>query len=212
MGYSRAGFDVVGVDIAPQPNYPFEFVQADAIQLVKGLIVDKWWSGHRAYLGDDRQVRALAAIHASPPCQAYSITTRDKTRHQDLIPAIRELLKATGLPYVIENVPGAPLHEPVMICGSSLGLKVRRHRLFETNWPLMVPPCAHGQQGQPVGVYGEGSGTGQRRGRKAANLAERQQVMEIPWADMQGVTQAIPPLYTELIGYQLLAHLKAAVA
>jgi DNA (cytosine-5)-methyltransferase 1 len=192
MGYHRAGFEVVGVDINPQPNYPFEFHQEDALAVLA------------VYSPEDE----FDAIHASPPCQAYSVATRDKIGHADLVAPVRALLKKTGLPYVIENVPGAPLIDPVTICGSSLGLKVRRHRLFETNCPLMVPPCAHGQQGQPVGVYGEGSSKGQKRGRKASTEAEVLEVMGMPWADRKTATQAIPPAYTELIGHQLLAHIE----
>jgi DNA (cytosine-5)-methyltransferase 1 len=205
MGYHRAGFEVVGVDIRPQPNYPFEFVQADALALMTEAV------NRPGYEWAD-----FDAIHASPPCQLFSATTPEHARanHVDLITPIRPLLETTGLPYVIENVERAHsvMRNPVTICGSSLGLKVRRHRLFETNWPLMVPPCAHGQQGQPVGVYGMGSGTSQKRGRMAANLAERRAVMDIPWADRHGVTQAIPPAYTELIGHQLMQHVKARSA
>jgi DNA (cytosine-5)-methyltransferase 1 len=199
VGYHRAGFDVVGVDNQPQPRYPFEFHQADALHVLNG-----WRVGFQ-----EPYALSISAIHASPPCQAYSVTTRDKTGHPDLVAEVRELLERTGLPYVIENVPGAPLREPVTICGSSLGLRVRRHRLFETNWLLMVPPCAHGQQGQPVGVYGEGSATGQKRGRKASTEAEVLAVMEMPWADRKTATQAIPPVYTELVGHQLMACVKA---
>jgi DNA (cytosine-5)-methyltransferase 1 len=195
VGYARAGFTIVGVDCTIQPLYPFDFVQADVFSLP-----ERWESGWAA---------GFDAIHASPPCQAYSVATRDKTRHRDLIGHTRRLLEATGLPYVIENVPGAPLRAPVTICGSSLGLKIRRHRLFETNWPLIVPPCAHGQQGQPVGVYGEGSSKGQVRGRKADNEAQVLEAMGMPWADRKSATQAVHPDFTELIGHQLIQHLKA---
>ncbi len=198
VGYHRAGFDVVGVDNRPQPRYPFEFIQADVFDIWPNLTA-YGWSVH------------YQAIHASPPCQAFSRTTMGEHRagHIDLVTPVRDLLEATGLPWVIENVPGAPLHDPVMICGSSLGLKVRRHRLFETNWPLLVPPCAHGQQGVPVGVYGEGSSKSQKRGRKADTEQEVLDVMGMPWADRKTATQAIPPAYTELIGHQLLRHIEA---
>jgi DNA (cytosine-5)-methyltransferase 1 len=194
MGYSRAGFEVVGVDIKPQPHYPFRFIQMDALR----------------YLAHAEAIqRSFDAIHASPPCQRWSASTpeTEREKYPDLITPLRPLLKATELSYVIENVPRSPLRSPFLICGSSLGLKVRRHRDFETNWLLMVPPCAHGQQGVPVGVYGEGSSKGQKRGRKADNEAEVLAVMEMPWADRAGATQAVPPRYTELIGHQLLQHL-----
>jgi DNA (cytosine-5)-methyltransferase 1 len=212
VGYARAGFEVVGVDINPQPNYPFEFHQVDALHVARHLV----W---RVEKGDGPIVTFARpndghfdAIHASPPCQAYSVTTPDKTKHQDLVGPTRELLEATGLPYVIENVPGAPLRDPVVLCGSSFGLRVRRHRLFETNWPLMGPPCNHADQGQPVGVYGQGSGKSQKRGRKAMSGAEAIAVMEMPWATHREVVQAIPPVYCELVGAQLLDCLRVRAA
>jgi DNA (cytosine-5)-methyltransferase 1 len=210
MGYHRAGFEVVGVDIAPQPNYPFAFVQGDALDVVK--------------TGRGLPGGSYHAIHASPPCQAHSTLARmwnARADHPDLIAETRELLHATGLPYVIENVVGAPLLEPVMICGSSVGLPLlQRHRLFETNFPLMVPPCAHNQGAKRfpaldaegrrnggmssiVGVYGHG-------GDKRADLWP--EAMGIDWMTRHELTQSIPPAYTELIGHQLLAHLKANVA
>lgn len=197
MGYHRAGFEVVGVDIKPQPHYPFEFIWHDVLDYLADA---------RAWIEDTFDV-----VHASPPCQAYSVATRDKSRHPDLIPDVRKLLnpRDCGWIYVIENVPGSPLVDPVLVCGSSLGLEVRRHRLFESNVALMAPPCVHRSQGQPVGVYGEGSSRGQIRGRKADNEEEVLTVMEMPWADRAGATQAIPPAYTELIGHQLVTHLKA---
>lgn len=195
-GYARAGFDVVGVDLAPQPRYPFEFIQGDALEYLERYI----W----AVPAPER----FDVIHASPPCQRYSVATRDKDKHPDLVPSVRDLLAYTGLPYVIENVPGAPMRDPVVLCGSMFGLRVRRHRLFETNWPLLlVPPCDHKGQGQPVGVYGGGTGKGQKRGRKVMSSAEAMEVMEMPWADRKGATQAIPPAYTEFIGKHLIAHL-----
>src|SRR5262245_59659 len=111
MGYHRAGFDVVGVDIRPQPNYPFEFEQADALELMSTWIpsCQGWWD-----------VAPFDAIHASPPCQAHSDlkVMWNARKHEDLIAPTREYLQATGLPYVIENVEGAPLIDPVRICGS----------------------------------------------------------------------------------------------
>lgn len=202
MGYSRAGFDVVGVDIKTQPRYPFEFIQDDALEFME-------------FVQDSPQ--DFAAIHASPPCQAYSdLRHRTGVEYPDLIALTRELLEATGLPYVIENVEGAPLHNPVVICGSSLGLGVggrqlRRHRLFETNWPLMAPPCAHGGQ-SVVGVYGTGGGGQMTRGFKARGVAEAREALSTPWMTLAECAQAIPPAYTELIGHQLLQHITARSA
>lgn len=205
MGYARAGFEVVGVDIGVQPNYPFRFIRGDALQ----------------FLRDEFPVldicREVKAIHASPPCQLFSRMTPAHRREAyiDLLTPTRDMLERIGLPYVIENVEGARsvMREPFMLCGSSFGLRVRRHRLFETNWPMSwLMPCAHGQQGQPVGVYGEGSSKGQKRGRKADTEAEVLEVMGMPWSDRKGATQAIPPDYTEFIGQQLMGHLEQVVA
>jgi DNA (cytosine-5)-methyltransferase 1 len=201
-GYHDAGFDVVGVDIAQQPNYPFTFIQEDALRWVE-------WIGPG---------RDFDAIHASPPCQAYSTLTRGTNRgreYPDLIGPTRALLEATGLPYVIENVPGAPLHDPVMLCGSMFGLGVRRHRGFETNWPLMRPECQH--EAMPkrykvmrhgatymsryAPVYGDGGGK---------EMAQWASAMGIDWMSRDEMTQAIPPAYTEWIGRQLRALIEVA--
>ncbi len=198
MGYHRAGFDVIGVDINPQPNYPFRFWKRDVLDLF-------FWPGGCEGL-------TFAAIHASPPCQAYTdLRHRTGGDYPDLVGKTRELLETTGLPWVIENVEGAPLRDPVTICGSSLGLGVagrqlRRHRLFETNWPVIVPPCAHG--GQPVvGVYGTGGGGQMTRGFKARGVAEARVALGTPWMTLAECAQAIPPAYTELLGSQLIAQL-----
>ena len=208
MGYSRAGFDVVGVDIKPQPNYPFEFVQADALEVLSGssdnldLAVVAALDGH-----------GFDAIHASPPCQRWSSKTKDHDAHADLITPLRPLLESTGLPYVIENVPAAPLEGPIL-CGSSFGLGVQRHRRFETTWPLLIPSCAHKEQPERFLVYDHGkwylsrfvpvygSGGGKSRGHWS-------EAMGIDWMTDDELREAIPPSYTELIGHQLLQHIKA---
>ena len=161
VGYYRAGWDVVGVDIAPQPNYPFRFVRADALD----------------FLSDHG--REYSATHASPPCQRYSTMTADPSRHPDLIAPVRQLLIDTGGPWVIENVPQAPLIDPVILCGSSFALGVRRHRAFESSVPISERPCRHADQGTPVGVYGQHPDrrqhyrpNGQQRGVKARTLYE----------------------------------------
>ena len=193
MGYSRAGFEVVGVDIEPQPNYPFTFHQADAM--------------------DENLWFEFDAIHASPPCQAFTAYKRRGdgvgSGYPNLIPELRAALKATELPYVIENVPGAPLENPVQLCGSAFGLGVRRHRLFETNFPLMVPPCAHGLQ---QGDYPQATNRTNRRktcevGVWRIPLADQQAAMDINWMTLDELTEAIPPAYTEYIGAQLLEAL-----
>jgi len=203
MGYHRAGFEVVGVDINPQPHYPFEFHQADALTYPLG---------------------GFDAIHASPPCQAYSraalLAERQggKRSTVDLVVPVRELLQSTGLPYVIENVEGSPV-EGLMLCGSVFGLGVRRHRLFESNVWLGSPgACRHREQGRPVGLYGRMGdvvkGTDSLTGRwvtggtTAVNIEEAQVAIGIDWAPRwPELKEAIPPAYTEWIGRQLLAAL-----
>jgi len=209
-GYHRAGFDIVGVDIRPQPNYPFEFVQDDALEYLHWLIAGS---------GGPYWLRDLDAIHASPPCQRWSTKTANPERHPDLITPLRpmlELIGSEGIPWVIENVAGAPLRNPVKLCGSSFGLGVKRHRYFESNTPLMVSPCAHGQQPLRYRVYDHGHwylsrtvqvfGTGGGKGRE-----HWQDAMGIDWTnDTDELREAIPPAYTELIGHQLLQHLRVA--
>lgn len=212
MGYYRAGFDVIGVDIKLQKNYPFPFIQADAFEVFN----DDFW-----ILGG---ISDFAAIHASPPCPRYSRITHVKGSpedHPDLVEPIRNALIATGLPYIIENVVGAPLLGPTQLCGSSLGLgascvdgtwrQLRRHRLFETNFDLFTAPCSH--SGEPVGVYGHGGGSaktvwqgGKVRGYMATK-EEAAEAMDIDWMNKAEMSDAIPPAYTEVIGEQLLAFL-----
>ena len=226
VGYHRAGFDMVGVDNRPQPNYPFAFIQGDALDVAEWA----WPScGYDFPTGFD-------AVHASPPCQAHSTIGkqirklgRTTNEHLDLVAPTRELLQAIGLPYVIENVPGAPLLNPVQLCGSWFGLDVRRHRIFETTFPMLGTPCSHywqtprfrsldqrrgpksvvpvhgsSQLASVVGVHGHLNYAGEQELRK--------QAMGIDWMSPYELTQAIPPAYTELIGHQLMAHVRQAVA
>ena len=195
MGYHRAGFDVVGVDIEPQKNYPFEFVHGDAIYL---LATDEWkcWGGPNGF----------DAIHASPPCKHFTKTGwadhfgyRDN--HDDLLTPCRDLLNATGLPWVIENVPGAPMRVDVQLCGSMFGLNVRRHRWFEfSELPQfqLMPPCVHPKHV----VTPLGNPNAARGSRKEWAVA-----MGIDWMTAPELSQAIPPAYTEYIGTQLLQHI-----
>lgn len=202
-GYALAGFDVTGVDITDQPNYPYRFVRADALAYV-------------AEHGTEYDV-----IHASPPCQGYSTMTSAaaRARWPRLIAPTRAALAATGRPWLIENVEGARRHldHPVKLCGSGLGLAVRRHRYFETTLPLMGAPCAHGTR-VPFGVYGghgdrgqiyRRPGTGHRRSVKVRDLAHAREVMGMPWASWRGVVEAIPPAYTLFLGEQIMALIGA---
>jgi C-5 cytosine-specific DNA methylase len=212
VGYHRAGFDVTGVDIKPQPHYPFEFDQSDALDYMGWFCGDEPSPDSDCCGGHQR----FDAIHASPPCQRWSTKTTSPDGHPDLITPLRPLLEATGLPYVIENVPEAPLLDPITLCGSSFALGVERHRCFESNLPLLSMPCAHGQQPKRYRLYDHGRwylsrivhvfGTGGGKGRE-----HWQEAMGIDWTnDTDELREAIPPAYTELIGHQLLQHLKVA--
>lgn len=200
MGYARAGFSIVGVDHKPQPNYPFEFWQLDAVEVLDWLLTGRW------------QVAPLAdfvVIHASPPCQGYSGLRRlGKGAGVDsplLIGVIRERLERTRLPYIIENVEDArgAMRAPYRLCGSTFGLGVRRHRLFETNFPLLVPSCSCHPSRSTIGVYGDHPQVSKGMNR-AHTLAQAQEAMGIDWMTWPEIREAIPPAYTECIGAQLI--------
>lgn len=186
MGYDRAGFDVLGVDIEPQPNYPFRFVQGDAVDMLAG------------------DVSGFDAIHASPPCQDHirgGLTNDHGTGW--MLGASRSLLEQAGVPWVIENVPGAPMRADFVLCGSHFGLPVRRHRWFETSWnalTLMPFQCDH--SGPVVGVYGHPHGKrGAWPGMLAGTVENWRRGLGIDWtSDPDDLRQAIPPAYTEYIG------------
>lgn len=196
MGYYRAGFDVVGVDIKPMPRYPFEFHQADALEYC------------REYGAE------FDAIHASPPCQRYSIAqnaSKNSSAHPDLIDPVREILLSIGVPYVIENVKGAPLIDAAVLCGLSFGLNVRRHRLFETSFFFLTPPdqCRNedyyvifGHECRSrVRVASDPKGT---RCGKRNDISVGRDAMGIQWMNRAELSEAIPPAYTEFIGAHLL--------
>lgn len=226
-GYQEAGFYVVGVDNRPQPNYcGDEFYEADALAILRG----------DPYIA----VEEFDVIHASPPCQAYTLMRHMGKRAgesaPDLVGPTRELLEASGLPWVMENVVGSPLAKHIVLCGSMFGLGVRRHRIFESSHLLLAPQCQHGA-GWPVAVWGDGRPSRKearrehcgpiavygdhpedspihRSGdsrpgltRRAATLAVGQVAMGIDWMNWRELTQSIPPAYTELIGHQLMSHL-----
>lgn len=199
MGLHRAGFDVTGVDIKPQPRYPFTFVQADALEY---------------------QLDGFDFIWASPPCQAHSDlrSMYNAKSHEDLIPPIRERLAGSGVPWVIENVENAPLFNPLVLCGSMFNLvtgnaELRRHRLFESNFPLLGPDCVHGIRERVIGVYG-GHGRDRRRNFNAQDFStdERREAMGIDWMTGVELSQAIPPAYSEFIGKQALKFMESVVS
>jgi DNA (cytosine-5)-methyltransferase 1 len=199
MGYHRAGFEVVGVDIDPQPHYPFEFHQADALKFLM--------EHHEEF----------DAFHASPPCQAFTNAQKiQKNDHPDYVTAIRAAFQLIGKPWVIENVPGAPLNDPVELCGAMFGLETYRHRLFETfpnRWGRWRSPhhpehvaktTKMGRAPKPdeyMHVVGNFSGVDRAR-----------EVMDMHWANRDGLREAIPPVYAEFIGRQIIAHVQEAAA
>ncbi len=197
MGLHRAGFDVEGWDIRQGLIYPFERHIANAL---------------------DADLSGFDFVWASPPCQAHTAlkTMHNAKAHANLIPATRAKLNAWGGPWVIENVEGAPLQNPVLLCGTMFGLgtgdaQLRRHRLFESNIPLKVEhQCKH--QGRTIGVYGGGHGVSlhrHQRGEKVFTADQEREAMGIGWMTVDELSQAIPPAYSEYLGRQIMAHLKA---
>jgi DNA (cytosine-5)-methyltransferase 1 len=197
-GYHAAGFDVFGVDIDPQPNYPFKMWVGDALTFLR-----------------DKDTRVFDAIHASPPCQSYTtMSNRWGSDELELIDDVRTLLEATGKPWVIENVVGAKrsMRSPLRLHGGQFGLDLYRPRLFESNVLLMAPPSAP----RPVdaaAVYGRKEDGRRLLTRKdgtelrAASLERARDAMEMPWASWNGCREAIPPAYTKFIGEQLIRSL-----
>jgi DNA (cytosine-5)-methyltransferase 1 len=211
MGYHRAGFDVTGVDIRPQPRYPFAFVQGDALDFIR------------------EHGREYDAIHASPPCQAFTqMSARYRGKggptddHPDLLTPTRAMLRAYRQPWIIENVPGAAAHmaPTISLHGGMFGLRVHRLRLFESNVLLLAPDTSWTRK--PIGVYSEGPrptpyfrNNGNRKGRSRVRIAESieeaRAVMGIDWMDWTQIKEAIPPAYTAYLGRQLMAYIGAEV-
>lgn len=209
-GYQLAGFDVTGVDVRRQPRYAGDrFIQADVLSLSPSFLA------------------SFSAIHASPPCQfATALKHMHNAKpHLNLIPQTRELLQRSGLPYIIENVEEAREHlvSPILLCGSMFGLsaegaQLQRHRLFESNVPISAPsPCRHDPERPVLGVYG---GHARIRSAKFGGRKTRDpwpnghqpvmaEAMEMPWANTREISEAIPPAFTEHIGFQLRAVLTA---
>lgn len=214
MGLRRAGFEVVGVDIRPQPHYPFEFHQSDALTY---------------------PLEGFDFIWASPPCQAHTAmkTMHNAKPHLDLIPETRERLKRSGTPYVIENVVGAPLADTFMLCGTMFGLGVedadlQRHRLFEASFDVgLIPKCQHGARStigvygghvrnrkrvRTIGVYGEGARDSRRKFDKGVpdfTVQQGREAMGIDWMTIAELSQAIPPAYSEFIGRAAVDHIQS---
>lgn len=210
MGYHMAGFEILGIDWEPQPNYPFTFIQCD-FRTVKV----EWLREH------------FQAVHASPPCQAHAVTRNFQpgVEHLDFLEETRELLQEAGLPYVIENVVGAPLIDPIQLCGSSFGLRSRRHRLFESSFSVPAVPCDHiwqdthrpyvscgrnGDEGRVTGivpVFGNEAVKLYVEGARVPKLLLKSAAMGIDWMSSEELSQAIPPLFTRHVGRALMEHL-----
>lgn len=197
-GLHNAGFEVIGFDINPQKNYPFEFHQEDA------LTVD---------------LSKFDAVWASPPCQAYVQRNKNLvTKHPKLIEPIRDKIIDSKLPYIIENVEGAPLIDPIMLCGTMFDLLILRHRLFETSISnINIPECNHWgtvASGDFAGVYAFG-GKGHRHGRGVRDPKNKpgpdwEIAMGIDWMTKKEITQAIPPAYSEFLGRELMNKINFA--
>jgi len=205
-GYYRAGFEIFGVDNKVQKNYPFKRMRADAINVLDSIVV----RGKNSFFGKPD------FIHASPPCQRYSVASKSwngaKDTHPDLILIIRDLLKKTGLPYIIENVVGSPLINPIILCGTMFpGLRVIRHRLFESNVSLVAPShpkhplCFTKDKRKPhCGRLDEMKDFVMVNGGGNCSKVAALDAMGIGWMTKMEVNEAIPPAYTEYIGRQLL--------
>ena len=201
VGYHQAGFAIVGVDIDPQPNYPFEFIQSDIFDL------------------DPDFIASFDAVHASPPCQAYSDLVW-RNGNADALPKLieptREMLIASGKPYLIENVEGSPLRDYIVLCGTMFqGLRVLRHRLFETNFEISAPP--HNKKHPKVhtldkrkahyGKTDEMKDFVQVTGGGNCSIKAAREAMGIDWMKKREINEAIPPAYTRFVGIHLLKHL-----
>lgn len=211
-GLQRAGFHVTGVDIEKQPRYAGDvFIQADALN--SGL-----------------DLTTFDFIWASPPCQAHTAlkVMYNAKEHADLIPQTRAMLIAAGAPYAIENVMGAPMKDPIILCGTMFGLGVkdaelRRHRQFEASFPMLVPECNHGSQvigiyggharnrKRTIGIYGEGARDSRRKfdkGHPDFTVEDARIAMDCPWMTIAELSQAIPPAYSEFIGRAAIQYIQ----
>lgn len=199
-GYHDAGFEVVGVDIEDQRRYPYEFHEGHALEYLR------------------KHGAEFDAVHASPPCQAHTSlrVLHNAIPHSDWIPATRNMLRRLGKPYVIENVEGAPLANPVTLCGTMFdlgcdGAELQRHRLFECSFPVLQPECRHGRKPATIGIYG---GHVRNRKRRTEGNTHRgvydftpeqgREAMGIDWMTLAELSQAVPPAYTRYIGSFLM--------
>jgi DNA (cytosine-5)-methyltransferase 1 len=206
-GYHLAGFEVTGVDRDPQPNYPFEFIQADALEV----------------LADRKFLAQFSAAHVSPPCQFKALATLSQrlagAEYPDLIGPTRTLLEANfDGPWVIENVPGAPVRPDIRLCGCQFDLTLpgigylKRERWFETSWRGFHLEMPHRHTGRAISIAGHGTPSWMRAKTGHIGVAEWRRVMQIDWTTRQELTEALPPAYTEFVGRALLDFLASEAA
>jgi DNA (cytosine-5)-methyltransferase 1 len=194
-GYAAAGFDVTGVDLQPQPRYPYRFIRADALDYAR----------HHAAEYD--------AVHASPPCQAHSNAQRIRNRaHPELIAPLRDILVGLGIPYIIENVVGAPLIDPVELCGSMFALRTYRHRIFESSITLTAPVHPPHQRRQTKMGRALRDGDWYHAVGNFSNVGYVRRDMQVPWMNRDGIRESIPPAYARHVGHQLMESLTTAKA
>ena len=211
VGYHRAGFDVVGVDLVPQPRYPFAFIEGDALEVMDRLLAGGDLDGWR--LAD------FAAVHASPPCQRWAQATLGQRRagktYPDLLTPLRPRLARLSVPWVMENVPRAPLRPDYKLCGCMFGLELpgvgqlRRERWFETSWHAAASQMPHRHWGPAISIAGHGTPQWMRARTGHVGVATWRQVMGVSWTTRQELTEAVPPAYCELVGARLLDHISA---
>lgn len=206
MGYYRAGFDeIVGVDNRPMPRYPFDFVFGDALEYVA------------------EHGREFDAIHASPPCQAFTkyknVRPNLPDKYPDLVEPTRAALSTSGKSWVLENVVGAPVNGMIMLCGSMFGMDIRRHRLFESNIQILTPPCNHSMWEPNRFPGGRSRERGNARvlcrgtveiGRWNIPIETQNAAMGVDWMELSELSQSIPPAYAEYIGKHLIAYIGVA--
>lgn len=197
-GYDTAGWRVIGFDIAPQPRYPFEFHQADA------LAVD---------------LSGADALHASMPCERWALASRytSGARWPDLITPLRPRLNGSGKPWVMENVPGAPVRPDVALCGCFFGLEVPggqllRERWFECSFPVVAELPEHDHHAPAISIAGHGTPAWQRRITGHVPVAVWRQVMGVGWTTRAELAQAVPPAYGLFMGTLLMQQLKITEA
>ena len=183
MGIHQAGFEVVGLDLNPQPEYPFEFIRGSALALSQGFL------------------KSFDFIWASPPCQAFSVAAarwKSKKQYPDLVDPVRKMLLESGVPFIIENVAGAPIQKDLMLCGEMFGLKVIRHRYFELNKIRVKQPPHKKHRGSPkTGEYVTCAGHG---GDGSNRREDWQKAMKIHWINnKKTLAQCIPPKYSRYI-------------